>query len=94
MTEHWQRHDERMALHEHLIRTLRLAASSHPRDFDHERRAVMDAANLWALAHEGCETVTATTVDRCDTMASGHIDWVSKFPLYVSERVYGFVLDA
>lgn len=84
------RHDERMKLHDHLVATLRAACgTTGERDFEAECRAVLDAANLWAISHPPLTTVTAETVNKCDQMAAGHIDWVTKFPLYVSERVYG-----
>lgn len=89
------RHDERMALHKHLTATLRAACgTTGNRDFEAEVSAVLDAANLWAISHASCTTLTAETVSKCDAMAAGHIDWVTKFPLYVSERVYGMEVAA
>lgn len=82
-------HALRMKLHEHLRTVLRCATSVKPRDYAAEWSAVMTAANNWADKHEGCTRVTGDIVQRCDNLAAGHVDWVDKFPLYVSEHVYG-----
>lgn len=85
-----QRHADRMALYEKLQRVLRGQTKRKQRDFDAEVRAVHLAANTWAGAYpDDCVRVSLEHVKKCDTMAAGHIDWSTKFPLYVSEAVYG-----
>ena len=54
---------------------------------EHERRAVLAAANHWAATHPGCGPVTAGEIELCEQIALGHT-YSSKLALYVTELVY------
>lgn len=54
-----------------------------------ERMAVTKAANEWAIAHK-LPTITVDDVEIAERPAVGHVDYSSKFALYVAEKVcYG-----
>lgn len=56
-----------------------------------ERMAVLNAANDWAVKHNG-HTVSLDDVIRVESSASGHVDYASKFALHVAElAVYGTI---
>lgn len=55
---------------------------------EHERDAITNAANVWALAH-GLPTITVAQVEQVEQRAVGHVDYGSKLALYVCELVYG-----
>lgn len=55
-----------------------------------ERRAITDAANLWAIRHAPLHTVTVDQVEKVEQFAVGHVDYATKLALYVMEMVYGF----
>ena len=54
---------------------------------EHERGAVLAAANRWAATHPECGPVTATEIEMCEQIALGHT-YSSKLALYVTELVY------
>jgi hypothetical protein len=58
-----------------------------PEWIEHERSAVLAAANLWAATHPDCGPVTASDIERCEQIALGHT-YSSKLALYVTELVY------
>lgn len=53
-----------------------------------EQRVVRNTANRWAHKH-GLRPVTLDDVQHLEVPALGHIDYMSKFALYVAEYVYG-----
>jgi hypothetical protein len=90
---HLPLHDEL----ENCRRRLRIALHSAMNDrpafnglgwIEHEREAITQAANMWALAR-GLPTVTVDQVEQVEQRAVGHCDYSSKFALYVCELVYG-----
>ena len=85
----YQRWQEMMKLQDHLIKVLLAASQQDPREFDLEVRIVHVEALLWAEKHKDCVAPTFEQVLRADSYNAGHVDWYSKFPLYVAQMVYG-----
>jgi hypothetical protein len=48
---------------------------------------VFIAACIWADKYKRTEPKMGHVMD-ADSMAAGHVDWCTKFPLYVAELVY------
>lgn len=82
-------HAEFMSCYDHLVSILEKATrAKSPRDFTFEVEAVFLAAVLWADKYSQTEPTMGHVMD-ADSMAAGHVDWRTKFPLYVAELVYG-----
>lgn len=82
-----------MNLHRRCLAALRAAMDDRPSFnglawVEHERQAITEAANVWALAH-GLPTITVVQVEQVERMALGHFDYASKFALYVADLTYG-----
>lgn len=81
-------HAEFMTCYHHLTKVLDKATGAKtPRDFTFEVEAVFLAACVWANKYKRTEPKMGHVMD-ADSMAAGHIDWCTKFPLYVAELVY------
>lgn len=85
----YKRWEDMIALQGRLIEVLTQTAKMDPREYDLEVRMIWIEAMTWAEAHEGCLIPSLDDVIRADTYNAGHVDWCSKFPLYVAEMVYG-----
>jgi hypothetical protein len=87
------RHEDVMNLRRRCLVALRKAMDDR-RSFagtewiEHEREAITEAANVWALAH-GLPTVTVGQVEAIEHLAVGHVDYAEKLALYVAEMTYG-----
>lgn len=88
-----KRHTEFLACRDYILKALTnemLNRDAH--DYDvwvaNEHMAVARAANEWAISHAPLRTVTVTAVEAVEGMALGHIDYATKFALYVAELVY------
>ena len=87
------RHEDVMNLRRRCLWALRKAMNDRPLFADtewieHERQAITEAANVWALAH-GLPTITVGQVEAIEHFAVGHIDYAEKLALYVAELTYG-----
>lgn len=82
--------DEFDSLRRYLIMALASATKAEPRDLDGELQAVWREARLWSVTHPGTQDISFDTVVTCDRRAMGHVDWSTKLPLYVAEKVYGY----
>ena len=83
--------DEFDSLRQYLVQALASACRvSGPRDLDGELQAVWREAYVWASIHPDTHTITFQDVLDCDRRAMGHVDWSTKLPLYVAEKVYGY----
>jgi hypothetical protein len=80
-------HEEFMRCYEHLKTILNKATSRKERDFTFEVESVFIAACIWADKYKRTEPKMGHVMD-ADSMAAGHVDWCTKFPLYVAELVY------
>lgn len=80
---------EILALRDHLTKVLSKETKIKPRDFNRELFVIGAETGTWAREHPQARSVTLTELERCDTMAVGHIDWWSKLCLYVAETAYG-----
>lgn len=56
---------------------------------EHERDAMVIAANYYALSNPGLTTITADDIERIEGLAVGHVDYADKIALYVAEMVHG-----
>lgn len=52
----------------------------------YERNCMLKLVNL-LRAERGIPGVDAAEVERADQLATGHVDWFDKFPLYCAELV-------
>lgn len=82
--------DEFDSLRRYLVMALASATKAEPRDLDGELQAVWREARLWSATHPGTLDIPFFIVEECDRRAMGHIDWSTKLPLYVAEKVYGY----
>lgn len=82
-------HAEILALRDQLVKVLGKETKIKPRDYNRELFVIGAETGTWARSHPDARSVTLTELERCDTMAVGHIDWWSKLCLYVAETAYG-----
>lgn len=85
-------HDEMLACKKYLQDKLsKTAKQRHRHDnwVEREQQAVTDSANRWARKHGLKVAVTFEQVVDLEVCAVGHIDYASKFCLYVAEYLYG-----
>jgi hypothetical protein len=52
----------------------------------YERYRMLEAVNLFRAAC-GLPCVSGADIRRADQLATGHVDWIDKFPLYCAELV-------
>ena len=64
--------------------TTRRPVSPATRWMPRERAAMLAEVNV-IRAERGTSPATAEDVAHCDRMATGHVDWATKFPLYCAE---------
>lgn len=85
----YETHKEAMALRDQLVKVLGKETKTKPRDYNRELFMIGAETGTWARKHPAACSVTLQELERCDTMAVGHIDWWSKLCLYVAETAYG-----
>ena len=72
----------------YLKMALASACNHEPRDLDAELQALWRESFTWAATHDKARQVSFAEVEACDLRAMGHVDWSSKLPLYVAEKMY------
>lgn len=87
--ESWKEYEERKAVREGLERVLTKAAKGRKGRKNwvlFERLAMRDAVNEHRRKR-GLPLVSADDIEKVETMALGHSDYMSKFALYCSDLV-------
>jgi len=83
------RREPQLTLYKTLLEEAKNRSYKDPEEWiECERKAVWRAARDYAQQH-GLRVPTIEEVEKGENYASGHVDYASKFTLYVTELLYG-----
>lgn len=83
-------HDKMMDCMKFILKAHAAIAEDRSADdwIEQERECVATAANIWAMGNGMKPGVTLADVECCEVSAIGHIDYMRKLALYVSEFLF------
>lgn len=83
-------HDKMMSCMQFILKAHAAIAEDRSADdwIEQERECVATAANIWAMSNGMTPGVSLEAVERCEIPALGHIDYMRKLALYVSEYLF------